>query len=121
MEKEFLPYQQALELKELGFNEKCAAHYLGEEDDDIEHKWEIYRNLSIDTNKCVQAPTYRQAFRFFREKYNLRYSIGNTNIAVCHIPINEYHTTQLLQDNASYEDAELAVVKYFIESIIKLD
>ena len=111
MNKEFIPYQQALELKELGFNEKCAAHYLGEEDDDIEHKWEIYRNLSIDTNKCIQAPTYRQAFRFFREKYNFRYSIGDTNIAVIHY----LETTQLLQDNDSYEAAELAAIKWFID------
>jgi len=115
MEKEFLPYQESKDLKELGFNKKCAAHYLGEEDDDIEHKWEIYRNLSIDTNKCVQAPTYRQAFRFFREKYNFRYSIGDTNIAVVH-----YGTTQLLQNNASYEDAELATIKFFIEKAKQL-
>lgn len=113
MEKEFVPYKESEELKELGFKEKCAAHYLDE--DDLELKWKIYRNLSIDTNNCLQAPTYRQAFRFFRDKYNLRYSIGNTNIAVCHIPVNNYHTTQLLQDNASYEDAELATIKYFIE------
>lgn len=112
MNKEFIPYQQALELKELGFDEKCAAHYLGEEDDDIEHKWEIYRNLSIDTNKCIQAPTYRQAFRFFREKYNLRYSIGNTNIAVVHY----LGTTQLLENNDSYEAAELAAIKWFIDA-----
>ena len=118
MEKEFIPYKESEELKELGFNEKCAAHYLDE--DDLEHKWEIYRNLSIDTNKCIQAPTYRQAFRFFRDKYNLRYSIGDTNIAVCHIPVNNYHTTYLLQDNASYEDAELATIKFFIEKAKQL-
>jgi hypothetical protein len=108
MKKEFIPYQEAKDLKELGFNEKCAAHYLDE--DDLELKWEIYRNLSINTNNCVQAPTYSQAFRFFREKYEFTYSIGKTNIAVCH-----YHTTQLLQDNASYEAAELATIKFFIE------
>jgi hypothetical protein len=113
MKKEFIPYEQALALKELGFKEKCAAHYLG--DDDIELKWEIYRNLSINTNNCVQAPTYSQAFRFFREKYNFRYSIGDTYIVVCQTPISTYHTTQLLQDNASYEDAELATIKFFIE------
>lgn len=111
MEKEFLPYQESKDLKELGFNEKCAAHYLGEEDDDIEHKWEIYRNLSIDTISCLQAPTYRQAFRFFREKYGFTYSIGNTNIAVVHY----LGTTQLLQDNESYEAAELAAIKWFID------
>ena len=108
MEKEFLPYQEALDLKELGFNEKCAAHYL--DVDDLELKWRIYRNLSFNTNNCVQAPLYQQAFRFFREKYDFRYSIGNTNISVVH-----YGTTQLLQDNATYEDAELATIKFFIE------
>ena len=114
MEKEFIPYKESEELKELGFNEKCAAHYLDE--DDLEHKWEIYRNLSIDTNKCIQAPTYRQAFRFFREKYNFRYSIGDTNIAVVHY----LGTTQLLQDNDSYEAAELAAIKWFIDAAKQL-
>jgi len=108
MEKEFLPYQESLELKELGFNEKCAAHYIDE--DDLELKWKIYRNLSFNTDNCVQAPLYQQAFRFFREKYDFRYSIGNTNISVVH-----YGTTQLLQNNATYEDAELATIKWFIE------
>ena len=114
MEKEFIPYKEAEELKELGFNEKCAAHYLDE--DDLELKWKIYRNLSIDTNNCLQAPTFIQAFRFFREKYNFRYSIGDTNIAVVHY----LGTTQLLQDNDSYEAAELAAIKWFIDAAKQL-
>jgi len=113
MIKEFIPYQESKDLKELGFKEECAAHYLDE--DDLELKWKIYRNLSINTNNCIQAPTYSQAFRFFREKYNLRFTIGSTNIVVCHTPVSTYNTTQLLQDNATYEDAELATVKFFIE------
>jgi hypothetical protein len=120
MKKEFLPYQESKDLKELGFNEKCAAHYLGEEDEDLELKWEIYRNMSINMTNLIQAPTYRQAFRFLREKYDLRYSIGSTNIVVCHTPVSTYHTTQLLQDNASYEDAELATIKFFIEKAQQL-
>jgi hypothetical protein len=109
MNKEFIPYEQALELKELGFNEKCAAHYLDE--DDLELKWKIYRNLSFNTDNCVQAPLYQQAFRWFREKYKFTYSIGKTNIAVVHY----LGTTQLLQDNVTYEDAELATIKWFID------
>jgi hypothetical protein len=108
MNREFLPYQESLELKELGFNEKCAAHYLDE--DDLELKWKIYRNLSINMTYLVQAPLFQQAFRFFRDKFNFRYSIGNTNVSVVH-----YGTTQLLQDNATYEDAELATIRFFIE------
>jgi hypothetical protein len=109
MNKEFIPYEQALELKELGFNEKCAAHYLDK--DDLELKWKIYRNLSFNTDNCVQAPLYQQAFRFFREKYEFTYSIGKTNIAVIHYG----PTTQLLQNNESYEAAELAAIKWFID------
>jgi len=69
MNKEFIPHEQALELKELGFKEECSAHYL--DDNDLELKWKIYRNLSFNTNNCLLAPLYQQAFRFFREKYGV--------------------------------------------------
>ena len=117
MEKEFIPYEQALELKELGFKEKCGAHYLGEGEEYLELKWEIYRNDSINTSKLIQAPLYQQAFRFFREKYEFTYSIGKTNIAVVHYG----PTTQLLQDNDSYEAAELAAIKWFIDVAKQID
>jgi len=54
---------------------------------------------------------WQQAFKFFREKYDFTYSIGKTNIAVIHYG----PTTQLLQDNESYEAAELAAIKWFID------
>jgi hypothetical protein len=116
MNKEFIPYEQALELKELGFNELCSAfyqkdlgsiyqHYAGF---DIRNDDVYYNNYKLE---CTAA-LYQQAFRWFREKYNFRYSIGNTNIAVVHYgPI-----TQLLQDNESYEAAELAAIKWFIDT-----
>ena len=104
MNKEFIPYEQALELKELGFNELCLFYYTDNESLRIYHQSEIYDDL-------VGAPLYQQAFRFFREKYSFTYSIGNTNIAVIHY----IGTTQLLQNNESYEGAELAVIKWFID------
>jgi hypothetical protein len=115
MNKEFIPHEQALELKELGFKEECAAHYL--DVDDLELKWEIYRNLSFNTNNCLQAPLYQQAFRFFREKYECSYSIGRTNDVVIHIPINNYTTTFVLQKNKTYEEAELECLKKLIELV----
>ena len=115
MNKEFIPHEQALELKELGFNEECAAHYL--DVDDLELKWEIYRNLSFNTNNCLQAPLYQQAFRFFREKYECSYSIGRTNDVVIHIPINNYTTTFVLQKNKTYEEAELECLIKLIELV----
>ena len=109
MNNEFIPYEQALELKELGFNEECAAHYL--DIDDLELKWKQYRNMSINESRLLQAPLYQQAFRFFREKYEFTYSIGKTNISVIHY----LGTTKLLQDNESYEAAELVTIKWFID------
>ena len=115
MYQEFINYQEAKDLKELGFNEKCAAHYLGEEREDLELKWEIYRNLSINTSNLIQAPTYGQAFRWFRKKYNMFHSIGNTNISVYHTPVHKHHTTQMIQGCKSFEEAELETLKTFIE------
>ena len=31
MKNEFIPYEQALQLKELGFNEQCFGYYVGNE------------------------------------------------------------------------------------------
>ena len=118
MKKEFIPYQEAKDLKELGFNEKCAAHYLDE--DDLELKWEIYRNLSFNTDNCVQAPLYQQAFRFFRENYGCTYSIGWLNDVVIHFSLNPSSfssTTFVLQKNKTYKDAEIACLKKLIELV----
>jgi hypothetical protein len=115
MEKEFLPYQESLELKELGFKEKCAAHYIDE--DDLELKWKIYRNLSFNTDNCVQAPLYQQAFRWFREKHGLDYEITSAGKK------DEYHAfvdEYIYGNNGSspsifsYEEAELECLKKLI-------
>ena len=75
MEKEFVPYELALELKELGFDEPCFGWYDAERPMDI--------NYDRTNNSCgwlnglhCSAPTYSQAFRWFREKYDIHYSIN---------------------------------------------
>jgi len=70
MEKEFLPYEQALELKKIGFDEPCFAYYdvIKMELDTISS--EVCERLcKHDTH--FKAPTFSQAFRFFRENYGL--------------------------------------------------
>ena len=63
IEKEFVPYEEALTLKELGFNKPCLASYYhaGKRLDICE-----YINHGEYT---VLAPTFSQAFRWLREKY----------------------------------------------------
>jgi hypothetical protein len=66
MNKEFIPYEQALELKELGFDEGCLKKYDADGDlsIDIQNGYYVNQHLS----KSTAAPLYQQAFRWFREK-----------------------------------------------------
>lgn len=60
MEKEFVPYDLALVLKELGFDEKCLSYPMSNTDASG-RTW----------TSVIVAPLYQQAFRWFREKYGL--------------------------------------------------
>ena len=68
MNKEFIPYEQALELKELGFDERTLRAYYKES----EQLLDIGSGNMYDT----KAPLYQQAFRWFREKHGLYPEIG---------------------------------------------
>ena len=75
MTQEFIPYEQALELKKLGFDEQFFAFYLADTlftSNDI-----IYNSTDIPV---IKAPLYHQAFRWFREKYELSSWIYNSNL-----------------------------------------
>lgn len=62
IEKEFSPYNEALELKELGFDEPCFGYY---------YNRELSFGARTSYGEVVEAPTFSQAFRWFREKYNI--------------------------------------------------
>jgi len=97
MEKEFIPYEQALALKELGFDESCMAS----------------RDMNNDKG-LIQIPLYQQAFRWFREKYGYLSYIDMDNYSFYRFTIYKgkgiseapYHT---------YEEAELECLKKLIE------
>jgi hypothetical protein len=113
MNKEFIPYEQALELKELGFDEECVFKYSIHRYDGI-----IYEITNGCTNKGLYkgsctAPLYQQAFRWFREKHNLimyiqRHS-NNKYLACMGIQV------EILCD--TYEEAELTCLKKLIEIV----
>jgi hypothetical protein len=68
MKKEFITYEQALAVKELGFDEPCFGFY----DESLyfpnnENQYGTFCNQPLDAPSC-SAPTFSQAFRWFREK-----------------------------------------------------
>ena len=92
MEKEFVPYEQALALKELGFDEPCILLYRGLDTQPVcqmgyEFKTEKNSDYNDEINYWLTVPTYSQAFRWFREKYGL---------------ISYVHPLALLQDTKKW-------------------
>ena len=75
MTKEFLPYDRALKLKQLGFDESCFGYYSkGVLSIEIIKSGKIFTNedsIYFDKDSSCLAPTFSQAFRWFREKYDL--------------------------------------------------
>ena len=64
--KNFIPYDLALELKELGFKEECLAVYCGESN--IRFRILEKNTFINDKSSWVTAPLWQQAFDWFREK-----------------------------------------------------
>jgi hypothetical protein len=110
IEKEFIPYEQALALKELGFDEPCLGRYWHEEFKLIN----IDKQFEVPHYAC-SAPLYQQAFRWFREKYGYLPNIHNFN--------GNFKAT--LSGNCNwlgswtktYEEAELACLIKLIEIV----
>ena len=130
MEKEFIPYEQALELKELGFNENCLARFDGSGFRMLPVYDPLKNNEVKESWFCV-TPLYQQAFRFFREEYNMLPTIYS-NASGWRF---EYHDNEggthrydsgytgdceMSGAFTSYEKAELACLKKLIEICSKL-
>jgi hypothetical protein len=134
MEKEFIPYEQALALKELGFDEPCIAFYEpNNEKVMIVGVPQRYNNPTLLRLKDFCAPTYSQAFRWFREKYSWQHSMEPTadqhrfevgyNYWIWNSKTGEeYHTMPKNRPTGdweyeTYEESELECLKKLIEIV----
>jgi hypothetical protein len=67
MTQEFVSYELALEMKQIGFDETCLAVYEDKKWQLVESKNSMSYELCLKTD-VFPAPTFSQCFRFFREK-----------------------------------------------------
>lgn len=72
MEKEFVPYQQSLDMKDIGFDEPCFGWY----ENGLFIFWFDSKQEPELLLNCT-APTFSQAFAWFREKHGLNGNIGD--------------------------------------------
>lgn len=120
MEKEFVPYELALRMKALGFDEPCFGYYDVDEGYSIGYAF-CYSDRESQPEIGCSAPTFSQAFRWFRENHGLIYSIGHighTNTWAYEI-INMRIAGPDYGYGETYEEAELACLKKLIEIVKK--
>lgn len=76
---------------------------------DGDFDFDVYRDV-------ISAPSFSQAFKFFREKYNLHYAIHfQSNLYFIEICNSEKYFTKLGENYYSYKEAELECLKHLIE------
>ena len=132
MNKEFCTYNQALALKELGFDEPCIGWYnpqVNYKEVTTDKYWAFH--LTGEWENFKPAPLKQQAFRWFREKHNLRGFIGfrpNTKQFDYHIydmslSGKEYVKQRTMEEFnkdpkvGTYEEAEQACLDKLIDII----
>jgi hypothetical protein len=117
MEKEFVTYDQALTLNELGFKER-VSHYFEDGEFKIHPTitgWDF--NTSFTT--CVSRPTKAQAFRWFRENYNWTIKVNqvsknNWSYTLYNFPKDRTYYGEVYK---TYEEAELECLNKLIEIV----
>jgi hypothetical protein len=123
MNKEFVPYNQALALKELGFDEPCFGYYI-ETGECIPASYSregtVYPSNSDLLPGWVSAPTYSAAFRWFREKHGNFYDILQFDGGLWGYSIyGQVGFEAIFEHNKfkTYEEAESACLDKLIEIV----
>jgi hypothetical protein len=97
MKKQFVTYDIAVDLKELGFDKECFGYFIIENKELIPENWSQHPNKSTWT---INAPLWQQAFDWFREEHGIEVQQLTTggyndipksysfNVPNCYIPTN---------------------------------
>ena len=130
MKNLFVPITESLDLKELGFDEPCFGKYLSS----AQSSWKVYElilemgmNEEFEDNRNVyfldgacSAPTFSQAFEWFRKKHSLHSTITSISQESWqwHIQKPGEQLGKLYdEDFDDYEEAELACLKKLIKIV----
>lgn len=129
MDREFIPYELALELKQLGFDEPCFKFYI-ETGELIPASYSkegtVYPSNSDLLPEWTASPTYSQAFRWFREKHEIDSAILPTGSTPYQFRL--YHKLQdtikvqlyadyMGKEYKTYEEAEFGCLRAIIKLV----
>jgi hypothetical protein len=130
LQKDFVPYESALRIKQLGYDEPCFAFYQIEYNEDIpvmvddDNQYRISgfrtcKNSEIPAHYTT-TPTWQSAFRWFREKYDLHHVIhhfthkkGTDEEYLAEVG----KADDIFSECRTYEEAELACLEKLLEIV----
>lgn len=121
MKNEFVPYDIALAMKELGFSEELCYGFYDEMDNNKPKAGISYGTIN-------RAPLYQQAFRWFREEYKLSGDVfpvsddpfkqgGSYHACLTDLSGEEWLGDEELGLHRNYEEAQEACLRKLIEII----
>ena len=136
LNKEFINFKEAKQLKRLRFNENCFGYYenqneklilnfsnlnLTEEQKKRPKLYEIDNRNSILPQWATAAPTYQQAFKWFRKKHNkhcyIHYHSKPSYSIVVYDDIDMYNSLSKKITYNTYEEAELECLLELIKKV----
>lgn len=105
MEKQFVTYEIASQLKELGFNEECLGYFkLNEMENHYHISILMYNKLSSE----ILAPLWQQIIEWLGEKYDIKIQIEPThacyNIGIYKYYEDEDNNLELPTDGLNFKD-----------------
>lgn len=133
MEKQFIPYRLAIILKVLGFDGGCFGVFQNKNLNYNQYNISLLRQMNLIGDDCL-APTWEQAFTWFRSKHRLeglilpqQYAMVDEDGARYFIAVIKYHVDNMgmeelfnstnketMQHYLSYEDGRLACLEKLI-------
>lgn len=129
MIKEFVPYELAVKLKELGFDEPCLFAFdncsTPMRCSDLRTNEQQFNGVNYNSSTYTSQPTFSQAFRWFREK-GYRFNAINDVSQVdgdyfYDVWFNGKFLFESHESSNTYEEAELACLTKLIEIVEQIN
>ena len=119
MINEFVIYEQALKLKQLGFDEPCLAYW--DDNKVFELNSEFLKGSEMD-DTWLTAPTWHSAFDWFRQNHPYRFYIlpcsqHEKNLFEITLPSSIFYTSSEDEAYNTYKEAKQACLEKLIEII----
>ena len=117
MAKEFVTYELALRMKQLGFDEECFYVKPLNGNTEFFYTPSDYDDFAEQKELEVGIPLFQQAFRWFRENYDLCIVIKPIDDKNLELGYNLLKNGLMMGSYLTYEEAELACLQKLIEIV----